>query len=122
MAILFFLKYGGGLTHNMAKLESNIYIATVFVDSLEAEIDVNFTEVRDYYRTDEDTIGGWDSERDSIKINWAENRETGKPVKLSRALRDEIEFILDDSDVLWVEAHSADAPEWVPEHGRIALA
>lgn len=103
----------------MAKLDSNNYMCTVFVDSLNAELDVNFTEVRSFYRTDEDEIGGWDSERDSLVINWAENRETEKCIKLSRALRDEIEVALEDSEVLWIESGNTEAPEWVPDHGAI---
>ena len=105
----------------MAKLDSNNYMCTVFVDSLNAELDVNFTEVRAYYRTDEDEIGGWDSERDSLVINWAENRQTEKCIKLSRTLRDEIEMALEDSEVLWIESGNTEAPEWVPQHGHVAV-
>lgn len=85
-------------------MENQTYNARIIIDSLECEADINFTEVRNYYRTDEDYTGGFDSERDSLVINWAENYNTGKPIKLSQRLRDEIEIALDDSDVLWVES------------------
>ena len=92
-------------------MENQTYLARIIIDSLEIEADVNFTEVRSYYPTDEDTIGGWDSERDSLIINWAENADNGNPIKLSQRLRDEIELALDDSDVLWVESGACMAYE-----------
>ena len=85
-------------------MENKTYNARIIIDSLECEADVNFTEIRDYYQTDEDEVGGFDSERKGFEIHWAENYNTGKPIKLSQRLRDEIEIALDDSDVLWVES------------------
>ena len=85
-------------------MENQTYNARIIIDSLECEADVNFTEIRDYYPTDEDEVGGFDSERKGFEIHWAENYNTGKPIKLSQRLRDEIEIALDDSDVLWVES------------------